>query len=1096
MRGEDFMKKRIIYVCSLVLTLLMLVGLASCGRKSPGEDTGELPDTIETVADTEGSVDGGPIDNDHAVLFPVIQTPDYDKYASPNRIKEVLGVGKTYAFALNGIKYYENGELKEGGDGIVGVTENGNLTLNSKKLRELVGNSELKGQYPKIVAKYLGMGYTVYDEKVIVFFDGEEPLSTFSDLYTLEAMYLYMTDAPESEIQNAFIDLPSRVSNDVNNTIFYTCPDINLGIQTSMYYAQMGQVNGLATAPALVAGEGKHDSNYTTVRVFNNQNVCTTQFLAFDATVKGGVQVAAAKVGDEVLIATAPYADHNGANGDIRVFDTFGMIRMTVAVRDAIPGPHTIVTGHFIQGMEDEVLLVASQTTNENGELVYAMISLGNGDVISKHTLDCSFALTENTADVPVALSVRNNAEGTDSVILYFNSVQAVYEGDAQNAKFDHAGITLPDDAVSVSASTAEGQKYVAALSARKGEENLSYAMIYGGDSAEGTLVDMGFKENRFYSTMAPSYNDDRYISKGEFCHIRTDMTNKAFYGLADKMSRQVDEWFETTPYEDYAFESTSYYVNRLSTDYLMLEPCFTHRWSKGTAVGALYNYTDLDGASKFISLLPNGATTTYEEMGRDSIIGTYADGILELDKHRYFSLREFLQATCVAFRGENGQPEHLVGISPVHEQEICVGDSVGDYNEYMIKGFRLYLLERYGSLENINAKFETTFTTVQEIDAPRNGALGNRGKWDRYRGDYFEEWTLYNRNMVSKVIMEAYREALLAGYPPESISAHQIPEGEAVAGFLNQANTRLTPIDVVLTCGTAYGGTRYGLLSPTNNIAYNAQLAGHNNITLGEYHAYTTDKNKSFENLLMLWGQGVRMVHHCVGGFEQGVADAEQYAINKLIETNNVARGGYTGGTLNSVSANIGGKIYNIIQIGSSENVGLLKSVDAEGTWEGTVYVVPFHSKVNVTALDDLGTPVAGTSNTFTTGILGEIKNADQAEITFCAAKTGEGRAWVTVEVYQDGCRLDKSITTYELTDIMTPYRFVLWNQIYDDDLEIKVTFHTEEGDGSMDRIHLEGMSGTLQTEMIGFSFYDGAEANQKSRAHIGGVSFDLLDR
>ena len=180
------MKKRIVYVCGLALTLLILAGLVSCGRKGPGEDTGELPDTIETVAGTEGSVADGPAEEDHAVLFPVVQTPDYDKYASPNRIKEVLGVGKTYAFALNGTKYYENGELKEGGEGIVGVTENGNLTLNSKKMRELIGNAELKGQYPKIVAKYMGMGYTVYDEKVIVFFDGEEPLNTYSDLYTLD----------------------------------------------------------------------------------------------------------------------------------------------------------------------------------------------------------------------------------------------------------------------------------------------------------------------------------------------------------------------------------------------------------------------------------------------------------------------------------------------------------------------------------------------------------------------------------------------------------------------------------------------------------------------------------------------------------------------------------------------------------------------------------------------------------------------------------------------------------------------------------------------------------------------------------------------
>ena len=204
-------------------------------------------------------------------------------------------------------------------------------------------------------------------------------------------------DAPESEIVNAFIDLPSRISNDTNNTIFYTAPDLNLGVQTSIYYTQLGQANGLAIGPALVAGEGKNSANYTTVRIYNNQQICITQFLAFDATVKGGVQVAAAKVGEETLIATAPFAAYNGDGGDVRVFDAFGLLRMTVTVRSVISGPYTIVTGHFAEGVEDEVLLIASQTTNEKGELRYVLVSLSTGAVISEHTLDCAFAQTEET---------------------------------------------------------------------------------------------------------------------------------------------------------------------------------------------------------------------------------------------------------------------------------------------------------------------------------------------------------------------------------------------------------------------------------------------------------------------------------------------------------------------------------------------------------------------------------------------------------------------------------------------------------------------------------------------------------------------------
>ena len=58
------------------------------------------------------------------------------------------------------------------------------------------------------------------------------------------------------------------------------------------------------------------------------------------------------------------------------------------------------------------------------------------------------------------------------------------------------------------------------------------------------------------------------------------------------------------------------------------------------------------------------------------------------------------------------------------------------------------------------------------------------------------------------------------------------------------------------------------------------------------------------------------------------------------------------------------------------------------------------------------------------------------------------------------------------------------------------KITFHTEAGDGSMENIKVENMKGTFQREHVGLSYYDGGRANSRSRAHEGGVTFDLLDR
>ena len=1094
---------------------LLTLSAVSCQSKNPTRETEALPDTIETISSVSRDTEPDTLPEDGtdlapstvAISFPSSGVPDFAKYTTASRIREVLGSEQTYAFTLNGVKYYENGVLKTAPTGMMTRNDDGSLTLDPGKIGALIGHPELTATTPEAIADALGMGVAVYDYKLVLFYEGKEPLHTYDDLYTYEAMHLYMTDAAEEDIVNAFIDLPDRISNDVNNTIFYTASDLNLGIQTSVYYAQMGQTNGLDTAPALVAGEGKHPDNFTTVRVFNNQNVCTTQFLAFDISVKGGVQVAAAQVGEEVLIATAPFADHSGKNGDIRVFDTFGLLRMTINVRDVIPGPHAILTGHFSEGSE-EVLLVASQTTNEAGELVYAIISLADGSVISEHTLNCTFALNEATG-VPVQITVREKETAPDSLVLYFNSVQAVYEGDPQKAEFVHSGVTLPADATGVSASNVAGQRYLVALPAREGTENQSYMTIYDINSIEGTLLDVGFRENRFFSTYAAEYNDDKYVSKGTFCHLRQDYSgealSKAFQSQNNGGYAVIESIFEASTYGDYASGTAAEYASRLASEYLMLEPCFTHRWHMTSDRIYLLGYKEpYTGITRYSSLDNQGENGNYLELDSEFLTMTYADGILELAKLRLYPLRDFLRQTATAFRGEGGNPEHLIGMSPVHEQEICVGNTVGDYNHYMIEGFRSYLLERYGDIGTINRIFGTNFTDRASIDPPRN--LG-RAAWDAYEGDYFIEWSLYSRYIVSKRIMEAYREALLAGYPPESITAHSIPEGEAVSGFLGNADTRISPIDVVLTCGTAYGGTRYGpnFYKDRLNLVSNASRMGHWNITLGEYGCMTTDVHDSAAQLKYLWENGVRMVHQMDFGGE--FAESEQYAIDQLAAAN-LPRPGYTGGTTNAMGVKIGNKTYTIVQIGAgsdSDSVGLLKSLDGEGAWEGSVYLVPFHTKVTSFPITDLTKPVEGTQNTFTTGSLvppssavryKAIKNADQAEITFVAAKVGEDAAWVTFEVYHGGCLLESSTTTYQLTEAMTPYRFVLSNQLYEDDLEIRITFHTEAGDGSMDSIKLENFCGTIQMENAGFRYFSGNQVKSTNIAHQGGVTFDLLDR
>ena len=1072
----------------------------------------------DTEVDTEGETEpetepdfGGPSISEN---YPSSTLPDYDQYTTASRIEQVLGNRNTIAIAIGGKvqNYYLNGVLTVGGSGL-GSLSDYSITLDPAALGELLGQS-LVGTTPLEIASELGMGVAVYDSKLILFYDGELPLHTYDDLYTYEAMYLYMTGASETEILNAFIDLPSRISNHTGNTIFYTASDLNLGVQTSIYYAQMGQSNGLLVGPSMVAGEGKHADNFTTVRVFNNQQVCIAQFLAFDVSVKGGVQVAAAQVGSETLIATAAFADHDGIGGDVRVFDAFGLLRMTIRVQDIISGPYTIVTGHFAEGVKNEVLLIASQTTDEQGRLPYVLVSLATGQVISQHTLDCAFA----GANASVAISVRNNGYA-DNVILYFNSVQAVYEGNAQMAEFQNAGITLPAEAVGVTASNVTGQKYTVALATTFGTENQSFLTVYNED-ASATKLDVGFRENRFFfwaadssllASIGGSMNDDKYVSRGMFAHVRTDnQSNRVVNSLGGLNSAQIDALFDAATYEDYTSTASGAYLSALKTQYVFLEPCFTHRWHANySSMQALYNYRDpLTGEIKYLAVDANGVHKGYGETsdyGTDSFfVGTYADGILELAKLRLYPLRTFLQDTALAFRGYGANPEHLVGVSPVHEQEIHVEGSAGDHNPYMVEGFRGYMLDRYGSVENINSTFGTTFADRADMDAPRNQG---RGLWDNFAGAYFQEWILYNRYIISKRIMEAYREALLAGYPPESISAHSIPEEVVSNTTLDHtnvnANFRLTPTDVVLSCGTAYGGTRYGTPSTTSNLVVNAHNMGHSNITLGEYcsnlrrgwfETQDSVNRRVYELLKSYWNNGLRYAH--IITVSADFQPAEIYAFQALMSENQ-PRPGYTGGTTNSVSVSFAGKQYNIVQIGAgadSSSTGLLKSIDTAGKWEGTVYLVPFHTKVNSTEITGLSAPVSGTQNQFSTGILATMKNTDQAEITFKARKTDDTRAWVEIAVYHNGYLLEDSTTVYELTSTMSVYRFVLSNQLYESGLEVRITFCTEDGDGSMDSIVLEDLYGTLQTEKANYAYY--GQDPEDNEAHKGGVTFDLLDR
>ena len=87
-------------VASLLLFVLMITAVA-CQKRTPTHEGTTPPQTLDTVASesTGGEPETQPAPTVSSVLFPSAELPDYAKYATANRIKEVLGSSKTFAVA-------------------------------------------------------------------------------------------------------------------------------------------------------------------------------------------------------------------------------------------------------------------------------------------------------------------------------------------------------------------------------------------------------------------------------------------------------------------------------------------------------------------------------------------------------------------------------------------------------------------------------------------------------------------------------------------------------------------------------------------------------------------------------------------------------------------------------------------------------------------------------------------------------------------------------------------------------------------------------------------------------------------------------------
>ena len=903
-----------------------------------------------------------------------------------------------------------------------------------------------------------------YTDSGLICFSAGQAFDSLRGYYVLEeAAKLFLEDDKKEEFKNnMFVDIPNIIKLTENNVAAYSMPSLDLNANVTAYALQ-GVKADVGLGPAIVAGQGSNAENYTVVRVFDIYQTCHTQFNAYPASVRGGVRVAAAVTADSVNILTAPYSD--ASVSELRVYDCNGAYKFSI--KPSIKAPYALAAGAFAG--DEDVFAVAS--INNESDTKIQLFSAKDGSLVSNITLNAAGTIKD--------MSANRTASGVEGLIISYEKTAYEYkDGNLSEIQLDGKVYN------GVYASAFGGY----AASSDTDDEYKAFSTITEIKDGVQTEINAGRKENIFVSTKAKENTE--YVKNGAFWHIRVEYPAPVMNRLKDGNTTSV----RTDDISLFTISPGTDERKRYRIQYNMWEPCSTHRWGKTAQMGYLINYVDPDtGEYAYATLTKKGKRNDYLELGSSFYNATYAPNIPALDRLNFWTRRTYMQSLAQLYRKA---PECTVAVSPVHEHEIDSGaQSVGDYNPAMIKSFAAWLEDMFGTIENVNEKYGTDFKSFDELDAPRNT---KRGDWDKYatkrvKNEYFTLWTLYNRYIVSRHVIQSYREALLAGFPPELIKAHQIPEGDAVAGLLGEADTRISPVDAALADGTGYGGTRYGVWYKDNNSFFAlADRSGHNNITLGEYSAMSTNKEDAYKQLKYMFDNGIVFTHvmpwagNITGG--ETMDKNEQYAIDKLQE-NEEPRSASSGGT-GDIRAYVNGETaYNIVEIGSKpESAGLLKSVNADGSFEGTVYLQPFHAFVGV--VDVAYGDKASGSGTLSYEMKGKVdadgkeltgfNYGDIAELRITAKPTGK-RGTVTVRIMHDGYEMPVVSHTFTVTGEETEYRYVFKNQVYLSDCTVVVEYN---------KVDITDLDATLMYEMTARKYF----GETSPKAHEGGISFDIM--
>jgi len=697
--------------------------------------------------------------------------------------------------------------------------------------------------------------------------------------------------------------------------------------------------------PQIVAGEGADPQNHTVIRILSEYQVCETQFLAYPPTIRGGVGVETGKdEKDHTFIATWPLLSKLTHN--IHLFNQAGGTIGKIQVAKEIPPPFDLAVGNFAPGSPGDEIAVISQNAQRAKPIV--LVYSSSGKLLSRKIINGEkgrYSLITKGKDRLIAQDFDENKIHTllptQEVASLRNEIQtwSLYDSVYPDREFNGG----------------------------KSEKTTSTLMRIEKGKKLAPL-DAGGMENKFWFDPQEEHNGDPstwgefpdgiYVRNAKYNYLGSAQYWSPLVKSGEIESRSYAEWTSNIDWQK-IFKSS---WKKSVIDYNQGKPTvwsagFSHRWRIGAMKSISSKIDSKTGLPTYLLLDRKNDPTGGGYFGKTMF--DYGSQHFEneaLNKLYTYAQRAFYRKLAPAYRKN---PEMTIAVEPNHENEIVSGsDSIGDYNTGSLEGFYHYLSSLYGNIESINQIMGTNFT-ADFFDAPRDLF---RGDWDQYDFEnlFFREWVEYNRVLVSRRVGTSYRECLLAGFPPEMIKSHQIPDSyvfKSIVG-ISEGKKRISPIDWLLTTGAGFGFSRYGTYyDREHNIGQGAYSSGFDNMLVGEYASLNASHQKSLDQLLYLRNHGVSTLHVMwwPSDLDKGFNKAQGSALREMISIHDTPRKGLAGG-INEIRPWRGKrKSFDIASLGiGPSHTGLLKSLRKDGSFEGTVYAVPFHAHVNIEVLNE----------------------------------------------------------------------------------------------------------------------------------------------